>query len=629
MLLSPAENLLYVALSNSDAVAVIQTSSGRLVRFLSTKLPGQSYGGSFPDGLAQSEDGHLVFAANASSDSVAVFDVSQLRKRAGSAETKVSSDAAIGFIPTDWYPTAVGVRGKELFVASGKGKGTAPNPNHAYIPTMLHGSLARISISKLNDQLPLWTDEVVSANLMNGASGSVPFREGTNRIHHVIYIIKENRTYDQIFGDLGVGDGDSSLTMYGEDITPNQHKLARQFGVLDNFYDSGEVSGNGHVWSTAAITSDYTEKTWQITYRGNEHTYDYEGTVAGEYPLEQDEPDVDEPQTGYIWANVARHGLTYRHYGEFVATEWCGKARPTSSPKEGPSGPGGNTCPASYVRKGEPLPANVGQPHGSPSPWPWPVPVIARNVPTKSELRNHFDPRFADFKIDYPDQLRVDEFLNEFDQFVRARQQRKGAELPNFVLLRLPNDHTAATRPGMPRPAACVADNDLAVGRVVEAVSHSAYWEDTAIFILEDDAQNGADHVDAHRSIALVISKYAPAGDKGPFIDHHFYTTVNVIRTMEELLGLPPMNNNDSQAAVMAPLFSGPGEQPPFTADRRNRENGLIYETNPGDARDAQESLKMDFSHADAADADRLNAILWRDRKGDRPMPAPQHTMLP
>ena len=629
MLLSPAENLLYVALSNSDAVAVIHTSSGKLLRLLSTKLPGQAYGGSFPDGLAQSEDGKLVFVANASSDSVAVFDVSKLRKQAPGAGTKVSSDAAIGFIPTEWYPTAVAVQGRELFVASGKGKGTGPNPNHAYIPTMLHGSLARISISKLNEQLPLLTDQVATANLMNGTSGSLPFSEGKNPIHHVIYIIKENRTYDQIFGDLGSGDGDASLTMYGEDITPNQHKLARQFGVLDNFYDSGEVSGNGHVWSTAAITSDYTEKTWQITYRGNEHTYDYEGTVAGEYPLEQDEPDVDEPETGYIWANVARHGLTYRHYGEFVATEWCGKGRPPSSPKEGPSGAGGKSCPVDYLHKGDPLPSNVGQPHGSPSPWPWPVPMIARNVPTKPELRNHFDPRFADFKIDYPDQLRVDEFLNEFEQFVRARQQHKGAELPNFVLLRLPNDHTAATRPGMPRPAACVADNDLAVGRVVEAVSHSPYWNDTAIFILEDDAQNGADHVDAHRSIALVISKYAPVGEKGPYVDHHFYTTVNVIRTMEELLGLPPMNNNDSQAAVMAPLFTGSGEQPPFTTDTRNRDNGLIYETNPGNARDAEESLKMDFSHADAANADRLNAILWRDRKGNVPMPAPRHTMLP
>ena len=626
LLLSPGENLLYVALSNADAVAVVHVASGKLIRLLSAKLPGQTYGGAFPDGLAQSEDGNRLFVANASTDSVAVFDVSKLGKLSSAA--KFATDAALGFIPTDWYPTALAVRGKDLFIASGKGKGTGANPNHAYIPTLLHGSLARVDVSRLDAQFPLLTDQVSTLNLLNGTSGTLLFRNG-NPIHHVIYIIKENRTYDQIFGDLGVGNGDPSLTMYGDDITPNEHMLARQFGVLDNFYDSGEVSGDGHVWSTAAITSDYTEKTWQIAYRGRERTYDYEGVVAGEYPLEQDEPDVDEPQTGYIWANVARHGLSYRHYGEFVATEWCGKARPASSPREGTPGPAVKACPIDHVRKGEPLPSNVGQPHGSPSPWPWPVPMIARNVATKPELRGHFDLHFADFKIDYPDQLRADEFLNEFDQFVRARQQHKGAELPNFVLLRLPNDHTAATRPGKCKPSACVADNDLAVGRVVEAVSHSPYWDDTAIFILEDDAQNGADHVDAHRSIAFVISKYAPIAAKGPFLDHHFYTTVNMIRTMEELLGLPPMNNNDSQAAVMAPLFTGRGQQPPFTADPRNRDNGLIYEMNGGTGPDAEESMKMDFSHADAADAGRLNAILWRDRKGNVPVPAPKHTMLP
>ncbi len=625
LLLSPGENLLYVALSNADAVAVVQVGSGKMVRLLSTKLPGQTYGGSFPDGLAQSEDGNRLFVANASTDSVGVFDVSKLRKLSPGA--KLGTDAALGFIPTDWYPTALAVHGKDLFIASGKGKGTTPNPNHAYIPTLLHGSLARVDLSSLNAQLPLLTDQVTTVNLLNGTSSTLPFRNG-NPIHHVIYIIKENRTYDQIFGDLGVGDGDGSLTMYGEDITPNEHKLARQFGVLDNFYDSGEVSGDGHVWSTAAITSDYTEKTWQIAYRGKERTYDYEGVVAGEYPLEQDEPDVDEPESGYLWANVAHHGLTYRHYGEFVSTEWCGKPRPASSPKEGTTGPAGQSCAKDYVHKGEPLPPNVGQPRGSASPWPWPVPMIARNVATKPELRGHFDPQFADFKIDYPDQLRADEFLNEFEQFVRARQQHKGTELPNFVLLRLPNDHTAATRPGRCKPAACVADNDLAVGRVVEAVSHSPYWNDTAIFILEDDAQNGADHVDAHRSIALVISKYAPVAAKDPFIDHHFYTTVNMIRTMEEVLGLPPMNNNDSQAAVMAPLFTGRGEQQPFTADTRNRDNAFIYEMNGGSGPDAEESLKMDFSQADAADADRLNAILWRDRKGNVPMPPPKHTVL-
>ncbi|MFZ0929273.1 MAG: hypothetical protein WAN11_11770, partial [Syntrophobacteraceae bacterium] len=196
------------------------------------------------------------------------------------------------------------------------------------------------------------------------------------------------------------------------------------------------------------------------------------------------------------------------------------------------------------------------------------------------------------------------------------------------VILRLPNDHTNGTRPGGPRPEASVADNDLAVGRVAEAVSHSVYWDDTAIFILEDDAQDGPDHVDAHRSPALVISKYSPGSPGNPFVDHGFYTTVNMVRTMEELLGLPPMNNNDAVAAPMAPLFSGGENQPPFTADRRNHNNGRIYLVNSGNGPGAKESANMDFSHADAADAHALNAILWRERKGNIPMPPPKHLVI-
>jgi hypothetical protein len=217
--------------------------------------------------------------------------------------------------------------------------------------------------------------------------------------------------------------------------------------------------------------------------------------------------------------------------------------------------------------------------------------------------------------------LRADEFLNEFDRFVQARKSGKGSELPAFVLLYLPNDHTHGKTPGAPSPSANVADNDLAVGRVVESVSHSPYWDDTAIMILEDDAQNGADHVDAHRSIALVISKYSPGSAQSPFVDHHYYTTVSVIHTIEMLLGLPPMNQNDAYAPVMTSLFSGQGDQPPFTADWSNRDNGLLYQMNPPKGEGAKESLRLDFSRPDAANAAVLNAILWRDRKGDARMP--------
>jgi len=256
--------------------------------------------------------------------------------------------------------------------------------------------------------------------------------------------------------------------------------------------------------------------------------------------------------------------------------------------------------------------------------------VLATNTASQEELRGHFDPLYPDFEIDYPDQLRADEFLNEFAEFVASRNSGKDS-MPQFVLLRLPNDHTAGGRKGMPRPAACVADNDLAVGRVVDAISHSPYWDDTAIFILEDDAQNGPDHVDSHRSIALVISKYSPFAktqdrEPGTYVEHTFYTTINMIRTIEALLGAPPMNANDSRATVMAPLFAGPGTQTPFSADFRNRDQGLLYEIN---GKDWKEGANLDFSRADAADSATLNKFLWRDRMGNIPMPAPQHHVFP
>ena len=241
--------------------------------------------------------------------------------------------------------------------------------------------------------------------------------------------------------------------------------------------------------------------------------------------------------------------------------------------------------------------------------------------PTKAALRDHFDPLFPDFEVDYPDQLRADEFLREFEEFVRGKGTKN--ELPQFILLYLPDDHTGGTRPGKPTPQASVADNDLAVGRVVDAVSHSPYWDDTAIFVVEDDAQNGADHVDAHRSIALEISKYSPLAGKAaekPFVDHHFYTTVSMIHTMEDLLGLPPMNLFDAHAPLMAPLFAGPGTQPPYQADDKNLRSGFIYRVNEKKAPGAAESSQMNFSRPDAADTRKLNAILWQNDKGDARM---------
>ncbi|HLZ93073.1 MAG TPA: hypothetical protein VKQ28_15290 [Candidatus Acidoferrum sp.] len=632
LLLNRDNSRLFIALTNRDEIVVLDTANGAHLGYLSTKLPGQKFGGSDPEYLALSPDEKTLFSANAISDSVAVFDLSQLTSR--------QLLSAAGFIPTQWYPTVVAATRKDLLIATAKGPGSGPNtkiigktkdgrPHYQYGPALINGSLARISLADLPSNLPAFTTQVSEANAVRGNSDRVPFAAGENKIRHVIYIIKENRTYDQVFGDIPGANGDPSLTMYGEDITPNQHQLARQFGILDNFYDSGDVSGDGHVWSTSASISDYVAKTWPIAYRSREHTYDSEGTLLTGIAVEDELPDAGEPTGGYLWKNFASHGISYRHYGEYIVSRWCKPEPGTTFSDDGPPQAADLPCPRSVIRKGEALPKNVGDPRGGPSPYPWPIPMLAKNIAAEVELRGHFDPSYPDFEVAYPDQLRADEFLNEFNKFAASRKAGHDS-MPQFILLRLPDDHTAGGAKNRPKPAASVADNDLAIGRVVDAVSHSPYWDDTAFLILEDDAQDGPDHIDSHRSIALVISKYAPMpakqGDAAPFVDHSFYTTINVVRTIESLLGVLPMNTNDSRAAVIAPLFSGPGQQPPFTADYRNRDNSLIYQMN---TEEWKEGANLDFTHADAVDTALLNQFLWHDRKGDVPMPAPQHNVFP
>jgi YVTN family beta-propeller protein len=627
LLLNKKNSVLFVALTNRDQVVALDPRNGKTLYALSTKPSGQTYGGSDPQSLALSPDEKTLFSANAISDSVSVFDLAIHR--------------AAGFIPTEWYPMVVVATSRDLLIASAKGHGAGPNskssgkrpdgrPQYPYVLGLIRGSLARLPLADIPGDLAAYTKEVAERNTSRGNTDRVTFATGENKIRHVIYIIKENRTYDQVFGDLGVGNGDPSITMYGADITPNQHALAKQFGVLDNFYDSGEVSGDGHVWSTSASVSDYITKTIPVGYRGREHTYDSEGEFLEGISVEDGLPDAGEPTGGYLWKNFATHGVTYRHYGEYIVSRWCNAKTEGVSPTLGPPKVAGVQCARTVIKKGEPLDKNVGEPHGGPSPYPWEIPVLAKNIAAESELRGHFDPLFPDFEVAYPDQLRVDEFLNEFSKFVDLRKAGKD-EMPQFILLRLPDDHTAGLTKGKPTPSASIADNDLAVGRVVDAISHSPYWDDTAFLILEDDAQDGPDHVDAHRSIALVISKYAAikknsAGEVIPFVDHTFYTTINIVRTIEALLGVPPMNSNDSRATVMAPLFSGDGTQPPFSADFRNRDNGLIYRMNE---KDWKEGRNMDFSHADAVDTALLNQFLWQDRMGDKAVPALQRNIFP
>jgi DNA-binding beta-propeller fold protein YncE len=636
---SPDQVTLYVALANRDAVAAVNIANGQFAvkGYFDTRLPGQSYFGAEPVALAVNSDGSRLYVANMTSDAVAVLDTHKLTPK----ESKTGMVEPIGFVPTEWLPVSLAFlsspTGGKLYVATGKGKGTGPNNfaerrvntasslsprSSSYIGTLIYGSIATLDESAIANHLTEWTANVLASNRMKAAQEKIAFAGSTaSRVHHVIYIIKENRTYDQILGDLAqngkpVGNGDASLAMYGEPVTPNEHKLALRFGLLDNFFDSGEVSGDGHVWSTAAINSDYLEKNWEINYRNDQRPYDFEGVVAGRYPLLQKIPDVNEPASGYIWGNLAAHGETYYHFGEYISTIFCGQAAQPDSTL----GPmlAGQGCARKSIAPGEPIPAEWG---GGVNKWPWSIPLIATNTPTKPELVGHFAPEAPDFNLLVPDQIRVEIFLRHLKGWIADRQTGKDT-MPNFVMLRLSNDHTAGTRPGGPTPKSSVADNDLAVARAVEAISHSPFWDDTAFFVLEDDAQNGADHVDAHRSIALVVSKYAPYGANGtPFVDSHFYSTVSVVRTMEALLGLPPMNNNDAFCSMISSLFSGPGDQPPYDADYTNRDNGLIYTANPRNAAGARASMKMDFSHADRAPVEKLNVILWKDAMGDAAIP--------
>jgi DNA-binding beta-propeller fold protein YncE len=642
--LSPDGKTLYVALANRDAVAAVNVAAGQfsVKGYFDTRLPGQSYFGAEPEALAVNSDGSRLYVANAISDAVAVIDTRKLTSRAA----RQGMVEPIGFVPTEWMPMSMAFlpssNGGKLYVATAKGKGTGPNnfPQRVagtsraqgkttYIATLVYGSLAVLDAAEVEQNLPQWTSAVLESNRMKAAEEKIAFAGGAeNPIKHVIYIIKENRTYDQILGDLTqdgkpVGNGDPGLTMYGAAVTPNLHKLALQFGVLDNFFDSGEVSGDGHVWSTAATGTDYLEKSWQQNYRGGQRSYDYEGVVAEGYPLLQKIPDVNEPASGYLWGNLAAHGKTYYHFAEFISTTFCNEIK-TVNPQQGPMLAGGN-CARKAVAPGEAMPAEWG---GGVNKWAWPIPLIATNIATKPELVGHFAPESPDFNLAVPDQVRVEIFLRHLKGWVADKEQGKDT-MPNFILLRLPDDHTAGTRPGGPTPKSSVADNDLAVGRAVEAISHSPFWDSTAFFILEDDAQNGGDHVDAHRSLAVVVSKYAPHTANGasftagaPFVDSRFYSTVSVIRTMETLLGLPPMNNNDAFSSMISTLFTGPGDQPAYAADYSNRDNNLIYTANVKTAPGAKESMKMDFRHADHAPAQKLNVILWKDAMGGAAVPA-------
>ncbi len=567
MTLTRSGKFLFAANASRNTVTVFDTDSGKAIETIWAALYPQALSGSTPNSLALSPDEQTLFVANADNNNVAVFDVSTPGK-----------SRSLGFIPTGWYPTSVRVTpgGKHLLVANGKGVvpkanplGPQPgvnntaNPTVEYIGRLFRGTLSIIDLpprKKFEQQLadytaqayrctPLQTSASVSAS--RPPDSPIPWKAGeTSPIKYCLYIIKENRTYDQVLGDLPEGNGDSKLCLFPQQVTPNHHKLAREFVLLDNFYVDSEVSADGHEWSMGAYATDFVEKMWPLSY-GHNHAAKYPYPSEGNFPIAF-------PAGGYLWDRAREAGVSYRSYGEFATLDAAQPERMTTR-----------------VRA----------------------------------LQGHIDEWYRGFDLDYPDVKRTERFADELKRF-----EAEG-DMPRLQILRLPNDHTYGATAGKRTPTALVGDNDLALGQLVETVTHSKFWPHTAIFVLEDDAQNGPDHVDAHRSIAFVISPYTKRGA----VDSTMYSTSGMLRTIELILGLQPMSQFDAASAPMFNSFQAQADLRPYQALPANVD---LDARNPRLAWGA--NVKMNFAREDAADDLLLNEIIWRSVRGaDQPMPAP------
>jgi YVTN family beta-propeller protein len=560
MAISPDGTRLFVACANSNHVDVIDTSFHKVIERLDTALYPNAPAGSTPNGLALSRDGKLLLVANADNNNIAVFDVSD---RDGATP--------LGYVPTGWYPTCVAFTSSGGILAiSGKGNGSLANPNgpipgihepgRQYIGGLLLGTAAFIDWPD-HDKMHEYTDLSYRASPLRGDFGPVGAPDDANTsnaipaklgdpspIRYIVYIVKENRTYDQVLGDIPEGNGDPSLCLFGEQVTPNQHALARQFVLLDNFYCDAEVSADGHEWSMGAYATDYVERTWPIAYGRH-------GAVG--FPAEGKDPNGF-PPAGHLWDRAKEAGIEYRSYGEFVEGGVGSSARPSA-------------------------PALVG----------------------------HIDPRFPEFDMTIPDEARAAEFIRELREF------EKNGNMPQLSIIRLPCDHTVGTRPGWRTPRAYVAEHDQGFASILEALSHSRYWPEMAVFAIEDDAQNGSDHVDAHRTIAYVASPYARRGH----VDHTLYSTTSMLRTIELILGLQPMSQFDAAARPMYNSFTGTADLSGF--DKRPAQVDL-QERNGRNAPMARIAQKMNFSREDANPDVLFNEIIWKSVKGaDSVMPAP------
>jgi DNA-binding beta-propeller fold protein YncE len=552
LLLNHGGSRLFVASASTNSIAVVDTRTERVLTHLLDPPPGGPNQGSTPNGLALSRDGLRLYVAEADNNAVAVF---RLSAQTSGVARGGRSNRLIGRIPVEWYPTSLLTLGDSLLVLNSKGKGSQPNPqfpqpeaklpddSRDYTLGQLNGTITTLPANTRAGELTMFTRRVARANnwdrMRLGGGRYPPFK-------HVIYIIKENRTYDQVLSDLPQGDGDMSLLFFPRAVSPNHHALAERFGLFDRFFCNAEVSSQGHVWSTAAYVTDYGEKTIPSVY-----SYRRNPNERG---------DVDEPAAGYIWNAAIKKGLTLRNYGEFA------EAAPGKNPNE----------PARY-----------------------------RAI--KSALAPYTSPDYPAYDLTISDQVRTDAWLKEFNEFVRHDN------LPRLEIMHLPGDHTSGGRPGRPTPKAHMADNDLALGRIVEAVSNSRYWKDTVFFVLEDDAQAGPDHVDSHRSVLLVISAYNHGG-----VIHRFVNTTDVFATIGDILGLDRLSQFDYYGRPLREIFTDTPNLTPYVALKPEQP---LDEMNPPTGPAAEASLELNFDRVDAADEDAFNRILWSIIKGPQPYP--------
>jgi hypothetical protein len=499
-----------------------------------------------------------------------VFDLTPQTAAVASAH---GDDKLSGRVPSGWYTTAVLPVGNTLLAVAGKGRGSGPNPTGPQPPTALvnqargrthilgtlRGGIMRVPLDQTQGEaLTSFSKRVAAANGWTDQSRSFHYPP----FEHVIYVIKENRTYDQVLGDDKHGDGDSSLVFFGTGVSPNHHAIADRFGLFDRFFVNAEVSADGHNWSTAAYASDYLDKTVQSNYSARRGPYDYEGSNRGVVP----DDDVNEPSSGYLWNLAEKKGLTLRNYGEFVVPS--STARRAAAEKDDDD----DQLPPGY-RADKPF------------------------------LYSNTNPLYPGFDLAIKDQHRADLWTGEFRDYVRT------GKMPALEIVRLPNDHTSGAQAGRPTPRAAFADNDLALGRIVDALSHSPYWKNTVMFVLEDDAQNGPDHVDAHRSPLLVISAYSHAGTV-----HRFANTTDVLRTIEEILGLESLSQFDYFGRPLRDVWTSSPDLTPYTALVPRQS---LDELNPAGTRGAAESAHLNLKVEDAIDDNVFNRILWRAIKGD------------